>query len=189
MPSSGLSLDHRLREASHIQKRVTELLVELTNNLKDGKHFPMSFQKYLWLMYSQVAEMLVFATEASTCPATHIEPYSDSDSDSSIDFSPNHCAIQDESVEEPGTDIEYVASNIMHIITCLYKLSMIIQSPAPRDRLHKSQAIPIAHFLRYEKQHVQDKFPQAPVFRWRGWLMQMSRGGSCLSITSAIRGR
>ncbi|RPB22638.1 hypothetical protein L211DRAFT_314263 [Terfezia boudieri ATCC MYA-4762] len=148
MPSSRLSLDHRLREASHIQERVTELLVELMNNLKD------------------VVEVLVSVTETSTCSATQREPDSDSDSDSDsrIDFSPNHCAIQDGSVEEPNSDIDYIASNITHIITCLYKLSMIIHSPAPRDRLHKSQAIPVAHFLPYEKQHVQDKFPQAPDF-------------------------
>lgn len=38
MPSSRLSLDHRLREASHIQKRVKELLMELTKSLKDGKN-------------------------------------------------------------------------------------------------------------------------------------------------------
>ena len=37
IPSSRVSLDHRLREASHIQKRVTELLVELTKNLEDGR--------------------------------------------------------------------------------------------------------------------------------------------------------
>lgn len=113
------------------------------------------------LIYFQVVEMLVSVSEIT---AEHIEPYSDSDSDSSINVSLDYCAIQDESVEELGTDIEYVVSNITHIITCLYKLSMIIQSPAPRDRLHKSQAIPVAHFLPYEKQHMQDKFPKAPAF-------------------------
>ncbi|KAF8417841.1 hypothetical protein EV426DRAFT_352449 [Tirmania nivea] len=142
MPNDKLSLDHRLREASHIQKRVRELLAELIDNLKDA------------------IEMLVSVSETITCSANHIEHYSDSDSDSSISASP----IQGESVEEPATDIEYVVSNTTHIITCLYNLSMIIQSPAPRDRLHKSQAIPIAHFLPYEKQHMQDKFPQAPTF-------------------------
>ena len=117
--------------------------------------------KHLWLIHFQVVEMLVSVSETT---AEHIEPYSDTDFDSSISVSPDYCEIQDESVEELGTDIEYVVSNITHIITCLYKLSMLIQNPAPRDRLHKSQAIPVAHFLPYEKKHIQDKFPNAPAF-------------------------
>jgi len=113
-------------------------------------------------MHSKV-ETLVSAPETNTFSVKH-EHYADSDSDSSTNTSLKHCAIQDESVEELSTDIEYVASNITHIITCLNKLSMIIQSPAPRDRLHKSQTIPVAHLLPYEILHVQDKFPQVPDF-------------------------
>jgi len=33
---SGISLDHRLREASHVHARVTGLLQELDNDLKEG---------------------------------------------------------------------------------------------------------------------------------------------------------
>jgi hypothetical protein len=60
-----------------------------------------------------------------------------------------------------GSKLEECVTDITHVITCLYKFSITIQNPAPRDRLEKSSSIPISHFEKFDIQHVFHKFPDA----------------------------
>ena len=39
--SGRVSLDHRLREASHLHEELTKLLGELHQDLEEGEHFPL----------------------------------------------------------------------------------------------------------------------------------------------------
>ncbi|KAF8536845.1 hypothetical protein BDD12DRAFT_746962, partial [Trichophaea hybrida] len=49
-----------------------------------------------------------------------------------------------------------------HVITCLYKFSIAVRRPAPRDRFHKFSAINMSHYEFFDIQHASHKFPQAP---------------------------
>lgn len=62
------------------------------------------------------------------------------------------------------TRFEFLQSEIVHMVTCLYQLSSTIQEPAAKDRLHKYKDIKITHFSQFEHLHAQDKFPGAPEF-------------------------
>ena len=47
--------------------------------------------------------------------------------------------------EEAGlSEFEHSVLDITHIITCLYKFSIAIQNPAPRERLHKIALIDVS---------------------------------------------
>jgi len=59
---------------------------------------------------------------------------------------------------------EYLLRDIAHIITCLYELSITIQNPAARDKLHKYKDINVKHFEHFELLHARDKFPNAARF-------------------------
>ena len=53
---------------------------------------------------------------------------------------------------------EHVMLDIMHIITCLYRFSITIQSPAPKERLHKIALINMSHFEDWDIQHINGMF-------------------------------
>jgi hypothetical protein len=59
------------------------------------------------------------------------------------------------------TDLEYAFLDISHVITCLYRFSVTLRQPTPRDRFHKYAAIDVSHFEPFDIQHVRNKFPQA----------------------------
>lgn len=60
------------------------------------------------------------------------------------------------------TDFQYALADITDIITCLYALSIAIQEPSLRDRLHKYQEIQVSHYELYENLRARDKFPVHP---------------------------
>lgn len=62
------------------------------------------------------------------------------------------------------TDLEYAYLDISHVITCLYKFSIAVRSPAPRDRFRKFSAINMSHYEFFDIQHASHKFPQAPPY-------------------------
>ena len=65
---------------------------------------------------------------------------------------------------EPKNDFDHLLSDITHIITCLYRFSMALQNPAPKDRLHKYKGIKVSHFAPYDTLYARDKFPHAPQY-------------------------
>ena len=50
---------------------------------------------------------------------------------------------------------------VTHIITCLYKFSIAIRNPAPRDKLEKCPLIDMSHYERFDIAHVSSEFPDA----------------------------
>ena len=54
--------------------------------------------------------------------------------------------------------LEVLVSDIAHIITCLNKLSITIQHPVPKDRLHKIARIDVSHYEQWDIKHVELQF-------------------------------
>ena len=69
-------------------------------------------------------------------------------------------SLEDE--EEELSDFEHSVLDITHIITCLYKLSIVIQNPAPKERLHKIARINVSYFEDWDIKHIKEKFCQEP---------------------------
>ena len=86
---------------------------------------------------------------------------SSSESDSLVPESPRA-----EQIPAPPkkSRFEYLLHDIAHIITCLYELSIAVQNPAARDKLHKYKNINVKHFEHFELLHARDKLPKAPQF-------------------------
>ena len=62
---------------------------------------------------------------------------------------------------QPIPEIQQRFLDIVEIITCLFKLSIAIRSPAPHDRLVKSAKIKLPHFEPFDLGHAVGKFPDA----------------------------
>lgn len=59
------------------------------------------------------------------------------------------------------TELEYAFSDISHVITCLFRFSVALQQPAPRDRIRKYAAIDVSYY-EFDVQHALDKLSHAP---------------------------
>lgn len=59
------------------------------------------------------------------------------------------------------TELEERFFEVRHIITCLYKLSIVIQNPASRDQLLRCAKIEVAHYEYFDVAHASQKFPFA----------------------------
>jgi hypothetical protein len=62
------------------------------------------------------------------------------------------------------TELEYAFLDISHVITCLYRFSVTLRQPTPRDRFQKAAAIDVSHFEPFDIQHAMNKFPEAPKY-------------------------
>ena len=72
-------------------------------------------------------------------------------------------SLEDEEDDEAGlSELESLVSDITHIITCLYKFSIAIQNPAPKERLHKIELIKVSHFEDWDIRHIDEKFRPDP---------------------------
>ena len=60
--------------------------------------------------------------------------------------------------EAEVSEFEYLVLDIMHIITCLYRFSIAIQNPAPKERLDKIALINVSHFENWDIKHINEKF-------------------------------
>ena len=61
--------------------------------------------------------------------------------------------------EEPKlNEFESLVSDTTHIITCLYKFSIAIQNPAPKERLRRIAPIDVSYFEQWDIKHVNEKF-------------------------------
>lgn len=159
-----VSLDHRLREAADVKQMVLELQDDLNSDLKHGMGIYIA--EYLDKILDELTCFLAIAIVSGETlfeqPDEDAELLSDSDSSQS--------SLEDEgatSQSEPAADIntksrlEECVTDITHVITCLYKFSITIQNPAPRDRLAKCSSIPVSHFEEFDIRHLSHKFPDA----------------------------
>ena len=58
------------------------------------------------------------------------------------------------------SEFEYMVMDITHIISCLYKFSIAIRNPAPKDRLHKVALIDVSFYKNWDINHIEEKFSQ-----------------------------
>jgi hypothetical protein len=84
------------------------------------------------------------------------EDLSDSDSEDSM-YSP-----RDE--EQETTELSQLVSSISEITTCLMRLSLSAEDPAPHDQFTQSTRITMDHFEAFDVSHVRTKFPNAEEF-------------------------
>ena len=64
--------------------------------------------------------------------------------------------LEDEEAEL--SELEYLMLDTTDIITCLYRLSIAIQSPAPKERLRKIAAIDVSSFEHSDVEHIYEMF-------------------------------
>jgi len=63
--------------------------------------------------------------------------------------------------EETLSEIEELQQSIANIITCLFRMAMLVRNPAQHDLLLGSKAAEASAFARFDYNHVRDKFPEA----------------------------
>lgn len=59
------------------------------------------------------------------------------------------------------TELQERFLEINQVISCLYRFSIAIRNPTPRDRLQKYAAIDVSHYEFFDIQHASHKFPKA----------------------------
>ncbi|KAK0667758.1 hypothetical protein QBC41DRAFT_323143 [Cercophora samala] len=134
--SDRTSLDYRLRDASNIRNQVVMLLVDLSESLNDA----MSIYK------------------GERIPWDQEEP-SDQDSD---DHDDNDALMAGLARPEGFTELSQISSDITETISCLFRLTVSIQNPAPHDRFKARNWVDTSHFEESDISHVRDKFPSCP---------------------------
>lgn len=91
-------------------------------------------------------------------------PAEDWASDSSVSSFDGESPSEPEDPMTLTTELEERFSEVKHIIGCLYKLSIVIQSPASRDRIERCGKIIVEHYKYFDVAHVSEKFPLAPQY-------------------------
>ncbi|KAF4965697.1 hypothetical protein FSARC_6537 [Fusarium sarcochroum] len=151
--SGPASLDHRLREAPHLQQQVVYLLRDISKSLHDtvclllGK--PLS-----WQQNQQDAE-----DQDDTASSGSLDH---DDADDADDFPDDFSDFSDES-PSPDTWLSTLFTDIGEAIDCLLRLSVAIANPAPHERFHKHGVGPSEDASYYEPHdiaYVRDKFPK-----------------------------
>ena len=156
-----VSLDYRLREASHVYKELTNLLGELTKKLEDGEFkvsrsrlLPISVQErltHIILDLNQALKLIEVDSKGDSGNSPRMELISLGE-----DFMEDEGSLDGD--ESELSDFECLMLDITHIITCLYKFSIAIQSPAPKKRLHKIALIDVSYFTEWDIKHIDEKF-------------------------------
>ncbi|KAF8418438.1 hypothetical protein EV426DRAFT_707586 [Tirmania nivea] len=143
---SRMSLDHKLKEASHIHDMVVELLEELNTSL----------------------EMLHCSTQNLLNPDLILEEAEETDGDCENNGMELDDNVSDSgsaaSSDSPLSDFVFKLDDIANIISCLYNLSAAMRQPVPQDRLRKYAAIDLSHYEFFDNLHVLEKFPNAKPF-------------------------
>ncbi|KAF5978650.1 transcription factor Cys6 [Fusarium coicis] len=143
--SGPASLDHRLREAPHIQEQILYLLRDILESLEDIR-VPMPQR-----------ESPVGNTDIEDKPDSPLEG-SDPDSE---DIFTNSDLDDDENT--PETRLTTLCTDLAEAIDCLLRLSLAIANPAPHERFRKLGAGPdedISFYEAHDVHYVQDKFPK-----------------------------
>ncbi|KAF5568402.1 transcription factor Cys6 [Fusarium phyllophilum] len=143
--SGPASLDHRLREAPHIQEQVIYLLRDISESLEDT------------IVFIPQREPPKGSADIEDKPECLPEG---SDSDSEDSFTDSD--LDDENIS-PHTKLSTLCTDIAEAIDCLLRLSLAIANPAPHERFRKLGAGPdedISFYEAHDIRYVQDKFPK-----------------------------
>ncbi|KAF1959279.1 hypothetical protein CC80DRAFT_467745 [Byssothecium circinans] len=131
------SLDHRLRDASHLQEHVSRLLSSLVENLSDARRI----------------------SSGARVPWDQLQ-FSDSDSDDSEDeeYTQTEPILSQELQHK--TEMDQILAGINEAITNLLRLSAAIRNPARHDQwLNFSKSFDTTPFEQYDIGHVAAKYP------------------------------
>lgn len=82
-------------------------------------------------------------------------------SDSSVSSLEDGSVVELEDEMNSTTELEERFLEITQVITCLYRFSITICNPAPREKLQKYAAIDVSHYEFFDIQHASHKFPKA----------------------------
>ena len=74
------------------------------------------------------------------------------------EFMAEQSPLEDQEAEL--SELENLMLDTTHIITCLYKFSITIQNPAPKERRHKIALIDVSYFEHWDIKHINEKFGQ-----------------------------
>ncbi|TAQ87578.1 hypothetical protein B7494_g4087 [Chlorociboria aeruginascens] len=131
------SLTYRLRDASHLQRRVVEFLEDLNEKLRTASAI-VSGQKIPWDDYSDVSsdDGSTFGEETTTSLETETGP-------------------------EAKTELQQLMLAITEIISCLMRLSLTIENPAPHDLFTALTIFDFSPFEKADIAQVKMKFPLA----------------------------
>ncbi|KAK2761691.1 hypothetical protein FQN54_001519 [Arachnomyces sp. PD_36] len=131
------SLDYRLRDASHIRKRVVSLLHDL----------------------NEILEEISAIIRGEKLPWDCLPSDSDSETEDNIENADAHSMIT--RIVQDDTELKQLHSGMIGSVTLLFRLSMAIRCPAPHDQFMKSKDIDTSYYEQYDIMHVRQKFPQA----------------------------
>ncbi|KAF4979958.1 hypothetical protein FZEAL_3944 [Fusarium zealandicum] len=144
--NGSASLDHRLREASHLKEQVIYLLGDLRGSLQDARAFD----------------------HHETPSWTRAEPkYGVEDTTASSKDEPSHSgeeefADSDDDGNDPNTGLPTLLTDASEAIDCLLRLSVAIANPTPHERVRKFGNGPsqdVSFYETHDIQHVREKFP------------------------------
>lgn len=82
-------------------------------------------------------------------------------SDSSVSSLADGSEAEFEDGMDSTTELQERFLEINQVISCLYRFSIAIRNPTPRDRLQKYAAIEVSHYEFFDIQHTSHKFPKA----------------------------
>ncbi|OTA65390.1 hypothetical protein K449DRAFT_431992 [Hypoxylon sp. EC38] len=122
------SLDYRLRDASHLQKQVKSLLVDLNDSLKNALAI-LRGERTPWDELPSEGENL------------------DRDLDGPVG-----------GFVEFKTEVAQISADIKEVVDCLLRLSVSIRNPAPHDRLKAYTRINVSHYEAHDISHISEKF-------------------------------
>ncbi|KAF5578037.1 transcription factor Cys6 [Fusarium pseudocircinatum] len=144
--SGPASLDHRLREAPHVQEQVLYLLRDVSESIED-------------------AISLITKGDPPKCSRdTDDNPESfpgGSDLDSENSFTDSD--LDDDENISLEARLPTLCTDIAEAINCLLRLSVAIANPAPHERFRKLGAGPdedISFYKAHDVRYVKDKFPK-----------------------------
>lgn len=137
------SLDHRLREAPHLQEQVIYLLGDLSESLQNAVAMAVHEQ-----------------------PSWHKAPPPNADEDNTKaldDSSDSGCTDSDEEDISPEARLSTIYTDVGEAVDCLLRLSVAIANPAPHERVRKLGTGPsedVSFYETHDISYVRDKFPK-----------------------------
>ncbi|KAF4415353.1 transcription factor Cys6 [Fusarium acutatum] len=144
--SGPASLDHRLREAPHIQDQVLYLLRDISESLEDI--IALIPQKEHAKGIVDIEDKPGFLPQGSESVSE--DSFIDSD-------------LDDDENNTPKTRLSTLCTDIVEAIDCLLRLSLAIANPASHERFRKLGAGPdkdVSFYEAHDVRYVQDKFPK-----------------------------
>lgn len=145
-----VSLDHKLRESPQVHGMVTALMKDLDDSLRECK-------------YQTIAGV---SQETKSCSAIAIISHERTPCDELNSPDSSVSSLDDEDAEEldPTTELQERFVETCHVITCLYRFTITMRSPAQRDRLQKCASIDVSHYEFFDIGHASNKFPGVEQF-------------------------